>query len=157
MLFYLLVFILFNLNYIETIYFQFENITEYYPENILDIKKMSDSYFFVSTQSKLYKSSIFTGNPNSYREILTNNYTDIYYVSSLDLFIYACTPNFFLALVKNDEIISSINNDYIWTSKCHITYIEKEQNIYIFFAYQNPSNNSESNYTEYNFLIINDT
>ena len=82
MFFYLLVFILFNLYYFEPINLQLENITEYYPETILDIKKTSDSFFFVSTQSKLYKSSIFTGNPNSYQEILTNNYTDIYYVSS---------------------------------------------------------------------------
>ena len=163
MFYYILFFFLFNFYYFDRIVLEVENITQYYNESILDIKKMKDSLFFVSTESRLYISSIFTGHTNSYQEIPSNNYTDIYYISSLDLFLYTCTPNFFLALVKNDEIIYSINEykynnlEFNIKSKCKIVYIEKEKTIFLFFAYQNPSNMSIIDYGYLNVLIENDT
>ena len=143
---FLLFILLFNLYYFKKINLPLRNISEYYsPENIMELKKKSDTEFFLLTETKFFVSLILKGYSFEIQDIITNNYTDIYYVSSLDLYIYACTPLFFIVLVKNGNITSSVYKDYNLTSRCRITYIESEDNIYVFFAYQNPSNSSVSN------------
>ncbi len=153
---YLLFILLFNLYYFKKINLPLRNISEYYsPENIMELKKKSDTEFFLLTETKFFVSLILKGYSFEIQDIITNNYTDIYYVSSLDLYIYACTPLFFIVLVKNGNITSSVYKDYNLTSRCRITYIENESNIYVFFAYQNPSNSSVSNYGYLNAAIVN--
>ena len=115
------------------------NITEYYSSGKFKNVILNNDFFYINTNESMYKSYISKGIPINSISLKFSEKSSIINIINLDIFIVACSPDYFLRIIdSNLNIIDGFNESNLQIEyKCNLLYYIENNEHYLILSYIN--------------------